>query len=528
MPDWNPAEIVGIKPNLLAISTYQQLITNGIWAQQRAEFGYKDVRPHPLIVCFAGHPYVDVRASINSFIPQNISEETTERLVNCFIQRLEANPEWHDKLEFQVMPTCHTFDFDSYWLPLIKKEAQLSTNEALSFKYELLTITKNSLEKCDEQFAAISEVEKRFEDIKDSDISELDKIWYLIEDCKRGTLIFSHLARCGFIANSLLNSAVASNILSPKELDDILHSFSTITGYFSREAHLVEKGELDRETFIEKYGHLRPGTYDITSPAYRTDPTKYMFNKNSNRPDKSKVNNNPTGKVSFNKIFCKKLEELLNTEPNKFYKFIQKAICGREYSKFVFSKHISLILDLIEKMGNEFGFSTKELSHLSIIDILAFRNGLNGEYGLRSLLKEKTQKAYYRYKAAQSLELPPLLINEKDFFSFYFPKTLPNFIGKGKAVAPLVYLKISKHNDQNLSDKLVLIEKADPGFDWIFNHSIAGLITVYGGPNSHMAIRSSEFEIPASIGVGRIWFDKLKYAQLVELDCDHHSIKILQ
>ena len=35
MPDWNPAEIIGIKPKPLALSLYKGLITDSIWSQQR-------------------------------------------------------------------------------------------------------------------------------------------------------------------------------------------------------------------------------------------------------------------------------------------------------------------------------------------------------------------------------------------------------------------------------------------------------------------------------------------------------------
>ena len=63
MPDWNPAEIIGVRPSPLAFSLYRWLITDDVWATQRAEFGYRDVRPHPLIVGFCGQPYVDIRAS---------------------------------------------------------------------------------------------------------------------------------------------------------------------------------------------------------------------------------------------------------------------------------------------------------------------------------------------------------------------------------------------------------------------------------------------------------------------------------
>ena len=35
-----------------------------------------------------------------------------------------------------------------------------------------------------------------------------------------------------------------------------------------------------------------------------------------------------------------------------------------------------------------------------------------------------------------------------------------------------------------------------------FSHKIKGLVTKYGGFNSHMSIRCSELNIPAAIGVG--------------------------
>ena len=35
MPDWNPAEIIGIRPKPLALSLYRELITDSVWAYQR-------------------------------------------------------------------------------------------------------------------------------------------------------------------------------------------------------------------------------------------------------------------------------------------------------------------------------------------------------------------------------------------------------------------------------------------------------------------------------------------------------------
>jgi phosphoenolpyruvate-protein kinase (PTS system EI component) len=51
---------------------------------------------------------------------------------------------------------------------------------------------------------------------------------------------------------------------------------------------------------------------------------------------------------------------------------------------------------------------------------------------------------------------------------------------------------LDKQNSQkNIDNKIVVIENADPGYDWIFTKNIVGLITKYGGANSHMAIRCS-------------------------------------
>ena len=48
----------------------------------------------------------------------------------------------------------------------------------------------------------------------------------------------------------------------------------------------------------------------------------------------------------------------------------------------------------------------------------------------------------------------------------------------------------------------LFLENADPGYDFIFSYNIKGLITEYGGSNSHMSIRCLELGIPAIIGIG--------------------------
>jgi adenylylsulfate kinase-like enzyme len=52
MPDWNPAEIIGLRPGPLSLSLYRELITDSIWAYQRDNYGYQNLRSFPLLVSF--------------------------------------------------------------------------------------------------------------------------------------------------------------------------------------------------------------------------------------------------------------------------------------------------------------------------------------------------------------------------------------------------------------------------------------------------------------------------------------------
>ena len=79
----------------------------------------------------------------------------------------------------------------------------------------------------------------------------------------------------------------------------------------------------------------------------------------------------------------------------------------------------------------------------------------------------------------------------------------------------------------NLNGKIIILENADPGYDWIFSNKIGGLITKFGGANSHMAIRSAEFGLPAAIGVGEQLYRSYNRAAKLELDPAGETIRVL-
>jgi phosphoenolpyruvate-protein kinase (PTS system EI component) len=79
-----------------------------------------------------------------------------------------------------------------------------------------------------------------------------------------------------------------------------------------------------------------------------------------------------------------------------------------------------------------------------------------------------------------------------------------------------------------IKGKIVCIKSADPGYDYLFSKKIGGLITCYGGANSHMAIRCSELGIPAIIGCGENFFSKYCSANSLEIDAANKRVIILR
>ena len=98
----------------------------------------------------------------------------------------------------------------------------------------------------------------------------------------------------------------------------------------------------------------------------------------------------------------------------------------------------------------------------------------------------------------------------------------PNFITVSKVQADVVVLKDSVNAE--IAGRIVALEKADPGYDWIFAKGIAGLVTKYGGPASHMAIRCAEFGLPSAIGCGAQTFNYVCASERIEIDCNNKKI----
>ena len=521
MPDWNPAEIIGIRPRPLALSLYRALVTDAIWAYQRNNYGYKNLRSFPLMIHFHGLPYIDVRVSFNSFVPRDIDGALADRLVNYYIERLLAAPVLHDKVEFEIVFSCYTLDlpeklavldgqgFDQADRDRLKDSLRSLTNRIIHRDAGLWRVDGGKLKRLEERQAAIM----------NSDLDKIARIYWLLEDCKRyGTLPFAGLARAGFIAVQLLRSMVAVGVLSETDAAQFMSSLDTVSGRLGRDL-----AQLSRATFLAKYGHLRPGTYDILSPRYDEAPDRYF--------DWSGIaaNAEPEAKAEDFRLSLGQMHEIgrllaahgLDHDLVGLFDFLKAGIEGREYAKFLFTRSLSDALSLVERLGADHGFTIDDMSYADIGAVYELY-GAGAE--VAETLGESIERGRARYRRARQILLPPLLTSADDVWSFHMPPSEPNYITHKQAIGPV--RNTGKPDD--LAGAIILIPNADPGFDWIFCRNIAGFITAYGGSNSHMAIRASELGLPAVIGAGEALYAKWAGAHTLRIDCANRRVEVLR
>ncbi len=517
MPDWNPAEIIGTRPKPLAFSLYRQLITNEIWAQQRVEYGYRDVRPCPLILSFSGHPYVDSRASFNSFIPAALSEETAERIANAYVNILADNPQYHDKIEFDVAFTI--------WTPGFIKDASsrlfpysVTPEDISQLEIALKKITNKSLIRLQDDIASIDLMRSRRAAIASSELPTIDKIFALLDDCKRlGTLAFSHAARAGFVATIWLKSFVTIGVFSDERRLSFLRSFDTVAGEIEQDKYAFSIGELSQGKLIDKYGHLRPGTYELSAQAYWEAPERYLFSEYEHAPEIEPPFVFSASEKSNLEVVIKELGASLSVD--EVINYLIEAIQNRESVKFKFTRNLSAALDLCVELGKELSLSRDDLSYLIYSDLEQLKLNVLTIEQLHKQIKSRK----HNHIVTRSIELPSLIQNEADFYCFERFTSQPNFVTINQVEATVQRLDVKQ--EVEISGKIVLIPQADPGYDWLFSHGIAGLITQYGGANSHMAIRAAEIGLPAAIGVGEKLYEKIAKMKQVELDCANHVIR---
>jgi len=364
MPDWNPAEIIGLYPKPLALSLYKELITNSTWAYQRHNYGYRNLRSFPLMTDFLGLPYIDVRVSFNSFLPKDVRPALGHKLVNYYLKTLTDNPNQHDSVEFDIVLSCYTPDIEDRLQRL--QASGFSADECAELSAQLLTLTNKIIDARSglwiQDLHRIEQLKTRHQQGLAQITDPVQRIYWLLEDCKRyGTLPFAGLARAAFIAIQLLQSLVRMNILTELEYQQFLASLTTVSGQMTADLALYSK-----EVFLREYGHLRPGTYDLCSPRYDMTPERYFnFARQQQLPYQTPQHFELSAE-QYQSLNLLLKQHGLNHSPASLLHFIKSAIEGREYAKFIFTRSLSDAMEVFARMAQDYGFSREEAAFADI------------------------------------------------------------------------------------------------------------------------------------------------------------------
>ena len=492
MSDMNPAEMIGKKPDNIAFSLYRFMFTDTTWNKQRGEFGYRIYSGGKLMELFNNVAYINVNHSLNSFLTRNIKNETCEKIINYQLNKLETYPHLHDSIEFDISRSSYTFETDEKFGEEYKNI--IDSKEIIQWHHDLIEIdsfNSSTLHKNNEIILdAFSNLDDSFQYLDKENIK-------FVRD--NMALPFTHHSRLGFVYFAQLNNFLKNGVINEEEKQNLLLSVNSISTKMKQDAYRVKIGDISLNDFLSIYGHVRAGNYNLSSSNLKSNISfaESLINT-SNEP----IPSEPLKIDIFKKIDDYfNLNKISYTSEN-WVEMFQLAVSTRENSKFYYTKGIDGILSEVEE---------KNISDRELFKLLDFEyNDMNT----------------YNQKIEDTL-MPDVITSSDDFYAYEEMNKDGNYIGQGTVSGEILFLDGTENNRNNLDNKIIVIPAADPGWDWIFNYKIKSLITEFGGPNSHMAIRCAEHNIPAILGIGEKNFSAILNSNNLVVDFSNENFTIL-
>jgi len=524
----NPAELIGTNPTPLALSLYQSLISDSVWREARRSMGYSDPYGEILMVSLAGRPYIDGRNALNSLLPFGMDEPAMELVVDAWLARLVERPELHDRVLYEVAQSVVDFSFDQDFRE--RYGGVLNVPQLRDYRERLRYLTEQNISLADNASmpCALAVIQELHESqagaespLQTASKSGTSLLWtvqqLLVESRSHGSYPFSVVARHAFAAEAFLRSCVQRGALEPQRINDLKDSLSTASSRMARAFEEVLDSTLDEKSFLEQYGHVRDAMFDIRSLRYdqRTD-----FFVGSTLKQHSFETPEFFLSMQEERDIAALLEEsrLEGITPESLLQYTAVAIAGREECKLVFMRHLSDMLELLAHWGDFMGLEREDLSYLTVQDILGTLHAtptLSTVEYLRDLVERRVRA----HEISRALYLSPVIRDQRDLHVVSLHRGAPYFVTSIVAEGPTICPNDSTPAQVDLAKKIVCLEHADIGFDWLVNRPIRGIVTKFGGADSPLALRCAERDLPAAIGVGEQPFDRILRSGRVQLNC---------
>ena len=180
----------------------------------------------------------------------------------------------HDKIEFEIIPTCFELRKTNQ-LNFLNNLEKKNMKKKKKLTLNIIFLNQNLL---GQDILNIQKLEQQYNKFSKNIIIQY-KEFFLIHSCKElRTLSFAGIARCAFISTKILRDLVALNMLSNNDLDNFYTNINTITKNFNLDLKKLKYKIISKKKFfLKKYGHLRPSTYSISSKNYNEAFDKYFY-----------------------------------------------------------------------------------------------------------------------------------------------------------------------------------------------------------------------------------------------------------
>ncbi len=473
MPDWNPAELLGAHPRPLALDVFAHLITNRSFSEARAALGYADT-PGALLAPIAGRPYVRVSRSLHSLLPRALDAHARTAIVDTQLARLQAQPQLHDRVEFEIATS--SFEFGQDWRTrldgLPRGTVDLLAAALRAQVPQLFDVDALHREQERSRFALRQHLRWPTPD------APLADWWRVLEQLRRRHAVsFAQSARRCFALEALLRSAVREGAC---QLDELQR-------WRSDAAHLqavLARGCAESTPWREA---LRPGTFEITHLRYGD---WQLPPQSGGEPKAQRSHLTPATAAALDRLGR---THGLALDAQTLFRGFALAHQARDWGKLALSVELSHGLEALAAMAARRGLGRAALSWLRAGQL---KDDRAASWDAHVAAAEK------RHAADALLRMPPLLSASSELTRVILAPGAPVYLGHGRVHARVHAIDAHSTPQSLPAGAIVVMERCEPGFDWIFLRQPAAIVTAFGGPNAHVALRAHEVDCPALLGVG--------------------------
>lgn len=517
---WNLSRTLGVNPRPLDCSLYRELITSRAWSEGVSVLGYMPVE-EDMMQKIGNKPYISMDYAFQGLTPKGLDKHLCYKLFSYYKDQLHTQKGGHRKLESEVV--FHSYDFMTERRLEELGKYNFSEEEINQIRQVLFHTTSKLLK----NYKSITAEDKRNFDILadfrhevranspllDTNVMKLYKyIEELLDSLhNNGAAQYARQAGYAYVARNLCQSLVVGGYFSKEQITRFYHSIPTIRTQFDYDYDCYTHGMITKTDFDAVYGHIRTATYDI-----RTDCFKNMLIDIDDITDATAKLNTEETYMLDRDILEKAISDIkIDISADELLEFLVLTTQNRAYFDFEFTKSLSLILEIVIRLGEILGIAREDMSYLEVPELLSYHS--------RDSYIQIIEQRRDMYHLNTYLVLPDTIYGIRDIDVIDIDETKPNFITNKYVTADVVNFDIKVEED--IAGKIILMSEANPRYDWIFKKGIAGLITEFGGATSHMALCCAEFGTPAAIGCGASVYGELTNRKRITLDCSNAKIR---